>query len=180
MRYTGRPARIETPVRRTLHLRAAMLLALVPLVGACSWITEFFVANRSPRSLVVTWTIPPMPLSSGREHCELDPSRAGPPVLLPASKVKRSDTSKHSDPATDYSFDERTCSITLTLPPSKAVRVGSIPVYGRGRNEHRAWGFPVRLILRDGENTAAYEGPQLDRLFKRRSRTVYVLRYGGS
>jgi hypothetical protein len=150
---------------------AGMLTAALATSG-CSYFEQFFIVNGSdvPVTVVATASVYPH-ADTGARICSWSFPQQPPTELrgIDASRL-RSDYVPFDQlgQTAAVDFDERSCSVRVTIEPGVAVLAWS-------SSNGQRWRFLTAVTL--GERGAVVEGNDLLKRFRKRSRAVYMLQY---
>ena len=157
--------------RQQSGLLVAVVIATMTM-SACSYFEQFFIINKTevPNSVIAVGSVW-RSVETGERLCSWTSHRSPPTQIdgIEASRV-RSDyiPIKELDRPTAATFDDPSCSVRMTIEPGIALLVWES---SNGRRSD----FLTRVTL--VEQNEAVEGADLLKLFRKRSRAVYVLEH---
>ncbi len=153
-----------------------LLVIIVPILflSSCSWITDFFVANKSDKAIELTFRYK----QYGATHtCSFKQSDET--LVLTAMDKLDSDSrdSWRKLQPNEYVYDNDKCEIRITLSPDHAIRVCRMGTY-TGNAENRLHFFELSYLwIQRSDGRIQYEGLDLLKAFKKKSDTLYILMY---
>jgi hypothetical protein len=154
--------------RRTLTA-ALVLLALVVLLAACSYATEFVIVNASSQVLRVDYRVKEVP---GDFAPPVTPS------ILPASQLSSHENQEWTRLASEqYEIDPAQRTVSVRIMPGQALLLCRMHNY-RGSDASDAKRFPLEQIRMEGANgVLLLSGEQARTRFSQESRSLYRLDY---
>jgi hypothetical protein len=143
-------------------------LLVLLLAGSCSYSTRFVVTNASQAPMTVR-----LQFKVGPGKCPLSSPSARFPSVVPTSRADKWPTEWPME--REGNLDAETCTLTLQVP----VRHSAIAaVASNYRGDVIIGDFPLKISI-DGEAGALeMSGERIDKLFRRRSETLYVFEHG--
>ena len=145
--------------------------ALVLSLVSCSWLTSFYVANKSDKPIVVTYRYKQYKNPKTQETiCYFEESKELP-------RVCKEDDCRTLQPD-EYRYDKDKCELEVTLAPGEAIKVAKICCTYTGPDERFAHRFDVgELTIKTPSGLIRYDGFELLKTFKKKDDTLYVLEY---
>jgi hypothetical protein len=161
-------ARFETVVLRGLEL--VVMVSLVMLFAACSYLTDFAVLNDSDQPIEVRYKV------------KRFPGTFVPPVA-PATIASSQLTTKGNQPwnklsSDQYQLDEQNRTVVIRVMPHQALLIANMHNYAGHGDAWDAKEFPIEEIaLRSAGNEMKFVGQQARTAFSEVSRALYTLTY---
>lgn len=145
-----------------------MILVLVLFLQSCSWVTDFYIVNRSDKHIIITYFDKQSKNPSSQEiKCFFEQ-----PIVCKEEDMK---TGKCRTLKPDeYSYNQEKCTIELTLAPGDAVKIDRACCSYTGPESFSPLGS---LIIKTPGGSIRYEGIELLKAFEKIDKTLYVLYY---
>lgn len=180
-----------------------VLIFLVSLffIQSCSWITNFYVLNKSNEPILVVFKHPRRPETTPY----LEKIKSEKPELYqkikptPCPIKENIEIGKYPEicdegfknckvlSSNEFKFNEEECSLELTLESSKSVKLFDICCSYTGVKENSSSDDSDRgqkkddnafeLTIKSTHGTIYYKGIKLLRGFKKKNKTTYILEY---
>lgn len=160
-------------------VRAGLGVLVASLCVACSWLTDFVVANRSDETIAVVYALQPRglpyqppPKEGPWTGCAFE---LGTPTVAPLALQGwwRPQPQWRELRSDEFAFDEATCQIEVQLLPGQMLRVTREVNYLGP--EHPSRIADLRLEIRSPREVVRYAGRQLALRFAKRSDDLYEL-----
>jgi len=154
---------------RKLLIIFITLASVISLVS-CSWLTSFYVVNKSDNPIVLTYRY--------KQYQNLKPDAPACDESKEISTCKEEGGNCRSLRPEEYKYDKDKCEMELTLAPGEAVKVAKICCTYTGPDERFEGRFAIgEFTIKTPRGLVRYEGFELLKAFKKRDKTMYVLEY---
>lgn len=145
------------------------------LFSACSWITDFVIANKSDDKITIIYQLKSYEHSGTGEMTCYD---LEPPCIVSTDDLSDWSTREWQELSPDdFKFDATDCTLSIDLPAGRAVKIDRAATYTghtKGNEEY----FAVQaLTIKSSKGLIRYEGLELLHRFERISNSLYVLSY---
>lgn len=180
-----------------------ILIILVSLlfIQSCSWITNFYVLNKSTEPILIVFKHPKRPETTPY----LEKIKSEKPELYqkikptPCPLKKNIENGKYPEvcdedfknckvlSGNEFKFNEEACSIELTLESSKSVKLFDIccsytgtkkdTVSNDSNKYQKSDDNEYKLIIKNTHGIIHYKGIDLLKAFEKKERTKYFLEY---
>lgn len=163
-----------------------MTFIIVLSLSSCSWITSFYVVNKSEVPITITVkymkyekakTPAPNPkIEKAREELEKK-------ACLYIGEQKEISVCKEGGECRilqpeEYKYDKENCEFEVTLAPEESIKVAKICCTYTGPEERLTNRFGAQeLAINTPNGLIRYEGFELLKAFKKKDKTKYVLEY---
>jgi hypothetical protein len=155
-----------------------ILVAAVSLLSSCSYLSCFFIVNKSDQPIEVIYRFKQYEQRDTHiKTCIFEHSDESPKICKTKTFWKGPSDDCRALRQDEYIYDKGKCEIRLILPPYQTVKVWFTSNFGGSKEdyfEEFALGF---LALRTPEGLIQYEGKELLKAFKRESDRNYFLYY---
>ena len=149
-------------------MKKILIFVLVLFFQSCSWVTDFYIVNRSGKDIVITYFNKQSKNPSNQEiKCFLEQ-----PMVCKEDDIQ---TGKCRTLKPDeYSYDKEKCTMELTLAPGDAVKIDRACCSYTGPGSFAPLGS---LIIKTSDGSIRYDGMELLKAFEKVDKTLYVLYY---
>ncbi len=156
---------MKAPMKRIVLVP---LILITTTITGCSYITNLVVVNLSDKAIEVTYQIKLFP---GPFHPPLTPA------IKPTNELD--DDTLWSELSPDqYKLYPESRSVTVTLMPNTAVRVGQVQGPGMPEGAEAAASFEIEEIVIVGAyGEMKFQGEQVRKSFKPESKKLYSITY---
>lgn len=148
--------------------RLNMIFVLAFFLQSCSWVTDFYIVNRSDKPIVITY-LNKQSATPGRQEikCSLEK-----PIVCKKEDIK-TERCRILKPD-EYDYDKDNCMIKLTLSPGDAVKIGRACCSYTGPESFSPLGS---LKIKSSGGSVRYDGIELLKAFEKVDKTLYIFNY---
>lgn len=149
-------------------MKRLIIFILALLLQSCSWITDFYIVNKSGKKITLVY---------------FDKQLKNPTTQEIICRLPKPEGCKERDIQTkrcrtlnpdEYSYDKEKCTIELTLASGDAVKIDTACCSYTGPGSFSPLGS---LIIKTSEGSIRYEGMELLKAFEKEDKTLYILNY---
>jgi len=152
-------------------MKRLTVVVLVLFLQSCSWVTDFYIVNKSGKQVIITYFNKQSKNPGSQEiKCFLNQPMVCKEEDIQTGKCR---TLKPDE----YSYDEKKCTMELTLAPGDAVKIDRACCSYTGPEYSAGLARLGSLIIKTSEGSIRYDGIELLKAFEKVNKTLYVLNY---
>ncbi len=155
-----------------------LILAFLPFMSGCSWITQFVVANKSASTVYVEYEV----AGEGTKAPGCPDNYFFPKPKV--TKIEQVGDAKWNDlPDAVYNCDSNTRKVKIELQPGNAVFTFKISGYSgfvseEKLKEYKYFEYPIKsLSITSKQGKLQYEGTQVTKGFEKKNIALYILNF---
>jgi len=149
-------------------MKKFMVVFLVLFLQSCSWVTDFYIVNKSGKQIIITYFNKQSKNPGSQEiKCFLKQ-----PIVCKEEDIQTGRC--RALKPDEYSYDEEKCTMELTLAPGDAVKIDRACCSYTGPGSFSPMGS---LIIKTSGGSIRYDGIELLKAFEKVDKTLYVLNY---